>query len=86
LRISERSTTRIGPDIALGLHAAFAARCYEVRNTAGGLVLPGLQSDPPSLFGRPVYIDGYLPAPAANAKSIAFGDFGLEGSVMSSEC
>lgn len=44
-------------------------------DSAGGLVLPSLQFDSPSLFGRPVYIDGYLPVPAANAKSVVFGDF-----------
>ena len=37
-------------------------------DTAGGLVLPGLQFDPPSLFGRPVFIAD-LPAPAASAKA-----------------
>jgi hypothetical protein len=42
---------------------------------AGGLVFPSLQFDPPSLMGRPVYISGDLPAPAANAKSLVFGDF-----------
>jgi len=36
-------------------------------------VFPGLQFDPPSLFGRPVYI-AELPAPAASAKSLVFGD------------
>ena len=44
-------------------------------DTAGGLVLPSLQFDPPSLFGRPVLISGDLPAPVANAKSLAFGDW-----------
>lgn len=43
-------------------------------DTAGGLVLPGLQFDPPSLFGRPVFIAD-LPAPAASAKSLVLGDF-----------
>jgi HK97 family phage major capsid protein len=43
-------------------------------DTAGGLVFPSLQFDPPSLFGRPVLIAD-LPAPAANAKSLVFGDF-----------
>ena len=46
-------------------------------DTAGAFALPSLQFDPPSLFGRPVYISGYLPAPAANAKSLVFGDFKL---------
>jgi HK97 family phage major capsid protein len=44
-------------------------------DTAGGLVFPTLQADPPSLFGRPVAITGYAPAPAASARTIAFGDF-----------
>jgi HK97 family phage major capsid protein len=43
-------------------------------DTAGGLVLPALQGPSPSLFGRPVEIEPYLPAPAAGAKSIVFGD------------
>lgn len=42
-------------------------------DTAGGLVFPSLQFDPPSLFGRPVFIAD-LPAPAASAKSLVFGD------------
>jgi HK97 family phage major capsid protein len=42
-------------------------------DTAGGLVLPSLQFDPPSLFGRPVLVSADLPTPAANAKSLAFG-------------
>ena len=45
-------------------------------DTAGGLVFPSLQFDPPSLFGRPVYIAD-LPTPAANAKSLVFGNFKL---------
>jgi HK97 family phage major capsid protein len=44
-------------------------------DSAGGLVLPSLQFDPPSLFGRPVFISGDLPAPGAKAKSLAFGDW-----------
>ena len=43
-------------------------------DTAGALVLPSLQGDPPSLFGRPVEVDANLAAPAANAKSLIFGD------------
>jgi HK97 family phage major capsid protein len=46
-------------------------------DSAGAFALPSLQFDPPSLFGRPVYISGYLPTPAANAKSLVFGDFSL---------
>ena len=46
-------------------------------DSAGAFALPSLQFDPPSLFGRPVYISGYLPAPAASAKSLVFGDFKL---------
>jgi len=49
------------------------ARLAGTADTAGGLVFPGLQFDPPSLFGRPVYI-AELPAPAASAKSLVFGD------------
>jgi len=44
-------------------------------DTAGALVLPSLQFDPPSLFGRPVFLSADLPAPAASAKSLAFGDW-----------
>jgi HK97 family phage major capsid protein len=44
-------------------------------DTAGGLVLPSLQFDPPSLFGRPVLVSADLPGPAASAKSLAFGDW-----------
>ena len=44
-------------------------------DTAAGLVLPSLQLDPPSLFGRLVLVSADLPAPAASAKSLAFGDW-----------
>ncbi len=43
-------------------------------DTAGALVLPALQGPSPSLFGRPVEIEPYLPAPAAGARSLIFGD------------
>ena len=36
-------------------------------------MLPSVQSESPSLFGRPVELDANLPAPA-NAKSLVFGD------------
>lgn len=52
----------------------FASLCA-LADTAGGLVLPSLQFDPPSLFGRPVALSADLPAPAASAKSLAFGDW-----------
>jgi HK97 family phage major capsid protein len=44
-------------------------------DTAGQLAFPSLQFDPPSLFGRPVFISGYLPAPGVSNKSLVFGDF-----------
>jgi HK97 family phage major capsid protein len=43
--------------------------------SGGSLVFASLQTDPPSLFGRPVYVSADLPAPAASAKSLVFGDF-----------
>jgi HK97 family phage major capsid protein len=46
-------------------------------DTAGGLVLPSLQFDPPSLFGRPVVLNSDLPTPAASAKSLVLADFKL---------
>jgi HK97 family phage major capsid protein len=53
------------------------AELAALADTAGGLVLPSLQFDPPSLFGRPVMMSADLPAPAANAKSLAIGDWKL---------
>ncbi len=44
-------------------------------DSAGALVLPSLQLDPPVLFGRPVFVSADMPAPAPSAKSGAFGDF-----------
>lgn len=44
-------------------------------DTAGGLVLPSLQFDPPSLFGRPVVLNADLATPGANAKSLVLADF-----------
>jgi HK97 family phage major capsid protein len=43
-------------------------------DTAGGLVLPSLHSATPTLLGRPVTISPDLPATAANARSVVFGD------------
>ena len=53
------------------------AELAELTDTAGGLVLPSLHFDPPSLFGRPVLVSADLPAPAANAKSLAVGDWSV---------
>jgi HK97 family phage major capsid protein len=50
------------------------ASLASLTDTAGGLVLPALQGPSPSLFGRPVELEAYLPAPAAGARSIIFGD------------
>ncbi len=46
-------------------------------DTAGGLVLPSLHTVAPSLYSRPVYVSPELPAAAASARSVVFGDFGL---------
>jgi HK97 family phage major capsid protein len=43
-------------------------------DSSGGLVLPSLQGPSPSLFARPVLLEAYLPAPAAGARGIIFGD------------
>lgn len=53
------------------------AELAALTDTGGGLVLPSLQFDPPSLFGRPVLVSADLPAPAANAKSLAVGDWSI---------
>jgi HK97 family phage major capsid protein len=44
-------------------------------DTAGQFAFPSLHQELPSLFGRPVFISGYLPTPAISAKSVVFGDF-----------
>ena len=61
-----RATWLIHPDDLAGLAS--------LTDSAGGLVLPSLQSAAPSLFTRPVEVDAYLPAPAAGARSLVFGD------------
>jgi HK97 family phage major capsid protein len=43
-------------------------------DTAGGLVLPSLHAAQPTLLGRPVVVSGDMPAAAANARSVVFGD------------
>ena len=43
-------------------------------DTAGGLVLPSLHAAEPTLLSRPVYVSPELPAAAANARSVVFGD------------
>ncbi len=64
-----RATWLIHPDDFAGLASLV--------DTSGGLVLPALQGPSPSLFGRPVELETYLPAPAPGAKSIVFGDIRL---------
>jgi HK97 family phage major capsid protein len=44
-------------------------------DTAGAYAFPELQTATPTLYGRPVYLGAAMPAPAANAKSLAFGDW-----------
>lgn len=61
------------PNASWLIHADDFASLAGTADTAGGLVFPSLQVDPPSLFGRPVYI-AELPAPAASAKSLVLGD------------
>jgi HK97 family phage major capsid protein len=51
------------------------AELATLADSAGGLVFPTLQNDPPTLLGRPVLLHPDLPTPAANARSAAFGDF-----------
>jgi HK97 family phage major capsid protein len=46
-------------------------------DTAGGLVLPSLHTDPPTLLGRPVDVVPDFPTSAASARSAAFGDWNL---------
>jgi HK97 family phage major capsid protein len=43
-------------------------------DSAGGLVFPSLQVAEPMLLARPVYVSPELPAAAANARSVVFGD------------
>jgi HK97 family phage major capsid protein len=57
------------------MHADDFAELAALADTAGALVLPSLQFDPPSLFGRPVTISADLPTPAANVKSLASGSW-----------
>ena len=57
-------------------HPDDVAELASLADTAGGLVLPSLQFDPPSLFGRPLVLNADMPT-GASAKSIAVGDFRL---------
>jgi len=56
------------------IHPDDYASLASLVDTAGGLVLPALQAAAPSLFGRPVELEPFLPAPAAGARSLVFGD------------
>jgi HK97 family phage major capsid protein len=57
------------------LHADDFGELAALADSAGGLILPSLQLDPPSLFGRPVVLNADLPTPAASAKSLLLADF-----------
>jgi HK97 family phage major capsid protein len=63
------------PNASWIMHADDFAELAALTDSAGGLVLPSLQFEPSSLFGRPAYISGDMPTPAANARSLAFGDW-----------
>lgn len=43
-------------------------------DSAGGLIFAALQAPTPSLYGAPVYVSGDMPAVAANARSVVYGD------------
>ena len=59
------------------LHPTDFANLAALEHASGGLTFPTLQNDPPSLMGRPVFMDASLPTPAASAKSLLVGDFRL---------
>jgi HK97 family phage major capsid protein len=63
------------PNASWVVHPDDFASLASTVDTAGGLVFPSLQYDPPSLFGRPVVLGAAMPTPAASAKSLAFGDW-----------
>jgi HK97 family phage major capsid protein len=63
------------PRAVFVLHPDAFSGLASLTDTAGGLVLPSLQSDRPTLLGRPVELDAGLAAPAASAKSAIFADF-----------
>jgi HK97 family phage major capsid protein len=54
--------------------SAFASLA-NLTDTAGGLVLPTLHTENPTLYSRPVLVSPKLPAAAANARSVVVGDF-----------
>jgi HK97 family phage major capsid protein len=58
-------------------HPDTFAALASLTDSAGGLVLPSLQNAEPSLLGRPVLLEPFLPAPAPGARSIIFGDVRL---------
>lgn len=55
------------------LHPTDFGNLSVLEHASGGLSCPSLQNPQPALFGRPVYVDAQLPAPAASAKSLLFG-------------
>jgi HK97 family phage major capsid protein len=59
------------------MHPTDFASLVVLEHASGGLSFPSLQNSPPTLFGRPVYIDAQLPTPAASAKSLLFGQWQL---------
>ena len=59
------------------MHPTDFGNLVVLEHASGGLTFPSLQNPQPSLFGRPIYIDPNLPAPAASAKSLLFGNMKL---------
>jgi HK97 family phage major capsid protein len=56
------------------MHPTDFANLVVLEHALGGLTFPSLQNSPPTLFGRPVLVDAFLPTPAASTKSLLFGD------------
>ncbi|MGH3084698.1 MAG: phage major capsid protein [Gaiellaceae bacterium] len=63
------------PQATWMMHPDDLASLAGLADTAGGLILPSLQFDPPSLFARPVVLNSDLATPAANGKSLVLADF-----------
>jgi HK97 family phage major capsid protein len=65
------------PEASWIMHPTDFGNLVVLEHASGGLTFPSLQNSPPTLFGRPVYVDPNLPTPAASAKSLLFGNMRL---------
>lgn len=77
LRYSVGSAYTVNPGVGFMLNNTAMSAARKLKGTANDhyLFAPGMNGDPDSLLGFPVYLNDSMPNPAATVKSVLFGHF-----------